>query len=202
MKFTKKDLVFSIITGLITGIIVWKILDFLKAPSFGLPSRSLFIIMMPVIWIIGVNFGYFLGRWITFFNQFGKFAVIGFTNAAIYFGILNLLIARTGIAKGVWYSVFVTVAFIIGTVHSYGWNKYWAFEADGASVNGVEFAKFLFVSVLAGVINVGIASFVVNTINPMFGMTPEAWANIGGVAGSAIALILSFTGFKLAVFKK
>ena len=201
-KFTKKDLLFSIITGLITGIIVWRIFDFLKAPSFGLPTHAWFILIVPVLWIIGVNLGYFLGRWIPLFNQFGKFAAIGFTNAAVYFGILNLLIAYTDIAKGLWYSVFIAVAFIVGTVHSYGWNKYWSFDAGETQAGGVEFIKFLSVSVLAGVINVGIASFVVNGIDPMFGMSAKTWANVGGVVGSGIALVFSFTGFKLAVFKK
>ena len=33
-------------------------------------------------------------------------------------------------------------------------------------------------------------------------MNPESWANIGGVAGSAVALIFSFIGIRLIVFKK
>ena len=74
-KFTKKDLLFSIITGLITGIIVWRIFDFLKAPSFGLPTHAWFILIVPVLWIIGVNLGYFLGRWFNFWEDGYRFSI-------------------------------------------------------------------------------------------------------------------------------
>lgn len=200
--FTRKDFYFSVITGFITGFIAWRIFVFLKLPEFVSISHVWLLIFIPFLWILGVNLGYFLGRWMPFFNQFGKYAAIGFTNAAVYFGILNLLIYYTGIASGFWYPIFVTVAFIAGTVHSYIWNKYWAFEAAESSEGRREFVKFIVVSILAGLVNIGIASFVVNGLNPMFGLSETSWANIGGVAGSAIALIFSFIGFKMIVFKK
>lgn len=220
--FTRKDLYFSIITGSITGFIAWRIFEFLNIPilrwgyirticgivppcwdvyKFSVSWVAL-IVFIPVFWILGVNLGYFLGRWLVFFNQFGKFAAVGFTNAAVYFGILNVLIYFSDINKGFWYSVFVALAFILGTVHSYFWNKFWVFSATEDKISGEEFGKFAGVSIVAGLINIGIASFVVNFINPVFGFTLDQWANIGGVVGSAVALAASFVGFRLAVFKK
>src|SRR3989338_9705078 len=136
MKFLRKDLYFSIITGFIAGFIAWQVFDFLNVRlwifgHFVCPSGFLctqvirneiswawLMLIVPVLWIFGVNLGYFLGRWFKFFNQFGKFAAVGFTNAAVYFGILNILIYYSDINKGLWYSVFVTMAFIIATFHS------------------------------------------------------------------------------------
>lgn len=218
IKFTKKDLFFSIITGLTTGVIAWRVFVFLGVPEFGYGSKfcldgdvcfwsnhistKWLVLAMPFLWILGVNLGYILGRWLAFFNQFGKFAAIGFTNAAVYFGVLNLFIFWSEVNKGLWYSIFVAAAFIIGTVHSYFWNKYWVFEATRDGVSGEEFGKFVGVSVVAGLINVGAASILVNFVNPMFGLSLDQWANIGGVVGSAIALVFSFLGFKLTVFHK
>lgn len=201
-KFTKRDLFFSSITGFYAGFVAYLVFDFLQIPEFAALSHAWLIVFIPILWILGVNLGYFLGRWLAFFNQFGRFAAIGFTNAAVYFGILNLLIFWSDINKGLWYSVFVAVAFIIGTVHSYFWNKFWVFSATDDKVSGQEFGKFVGVSVVAGFVNVSIASFLVNLINPVFGLTLDQWANVGGVAGSAVALVFSFVGFKLAVFKK
>jgi len=65
-----------------------------------------------------------------------------------------------------------------------------------------EFAKFFAVSVVSLVINVAVATVVVNLVPSQFGMDAKAWANIGAVAGSAIALASSFVGYRLAVFKK
>lgn len=200
MKFTRRDLLFSIITGLITGLIAWRVFVFLDLPEFRGISWVIFIVLVPVLWILGVNLGYFLGRWFNFFNQLGKFAAVGFTNAAVYFAILNVLISFSGYNKGLWYSVFVATAFIIATFHSYFWNKFWVFSTKNR-ISGNELGKFFGVYIIAGSINTGIASGVVNLMEPLFGLTLDQWANIGGVAGSAVALAVSFVGVKVAVFK-
>src|SRR3989344_7931693 len=184
-SFRKKDFYFSIVTGLITGFLAWRIFEYLEIYGFRDYSFVWLMVLVPILWILGVLFGYFLGKWMLFFNQFGKFAAIGFTNAAVYFGILNILISWSDINTGLWYSVFVATAFIVGTVHSYFWNKFWVFSATDDKVSGEEFGKFVGVYVIAGLVNVGIASFVVNLVNPLFGITANQWANIGGVAGSA-----------------
>lgn len=214
-NFTRKDLFFSIVTGFYTGLIAWRILVFLEQPSMmGFPLVWLMVVV-PVLWILGVNLGYFLGKWFNFFNQFGRFAAIGFTNAAVDFGVLNVLIAWSGIASGILYAVFKTISFLISVTHSYFWNRYWVFSAEGGSspkdrqaVSGGEsdykneFFKFIFVYIIAWAINVGTATGVVSFIDPMFGVNQNIWANIGAVAGSAIALAFSFVGVRSVVFKK
>ncbi|MBI2062433.1 MAG: GtrA family protein [Candidatus Yanofskybacteria bacterium] len=206
MKFTKKDFYFSIATGLITGFSAWRIFEYLGVAKFGNYSFAWFLLIVPVLWILGVNLGYFLGRWLGFFNQFGKFAAVGFTNAAIYFGVLNILINFSGFNNGIRYSVFVAIAFVVGTVHGYFWNKFWVFSVSGKEFGkqniGGELGKFFSVYIIAGLINTGIASGVVNLANPLFGLTNDQWANFGGVAGSAVALVVSFIGVRVAVFKK
>ena len=202
IMFTKKDLFSASVTGFYTGLIAWQVLMFLNKPSvFGLPV-AWFIVIIPILWILGVNLGYFLGRWMPFFNQFGRFAAVGFTNFAVYTGILNIFLWQTKISSGAWYSFFVAVAFLVSVLHSYGWNKYWVFESGQSGQGGAEFGKFIIVTGIAGLINVAMASFVVNALHPMFGTTPEGWANIGGIAGSAVALVFSFVGIRLVVFKK
>ncbi|HEY4474870.1 MAG TPA: GtrA family protein [Candidatus Paceibacterota bacterium] len=209
-KFTKKDFYFSIVTGLITGFAAWRIFEYLEVNKVGNYSFFWFLLVVPILWILGVNLGYFLGKWLNFFNQFGKFAAIGFTNAAVDFGVLNLLIANTGISTGGWYPVFKAMSFLCAIIPSYFWNKYWAFSSSQGSCqgdaltssSGFEFAKFMSVAIVSIFINTGIASLVVNYVHPILGFNLNQWANIGAVAGSATALIFSFVGFKVAVFKK
>lgn len=247
MKFTKKDFYFSIVTGLITGFVAWRIFEYLNVPilskGYGeshvicgivppcweqyahyiyIPWFTL-VIVVPVLWILGVNLGYFLGRWFRFFNQFGKFSAIGFTNAAVDFGVLNLLIANTGISGGGWYPVFKGISFVCAIIPSYFWNKYWAFRPaadvdrgvepqrqkvdqgsapDNVGTGTFEFAKFMSVAIVAILINDGVASLVVNYVDPMAGLNSAVWANVGAVIGSATALVFSFLGFKVAVFKR
>ena len=202
MHFSKRDLIFSIITGLATGSIVWRILEFLDTPIFFNTPFYWFIIIVPVFWILGVNFGYFLGKRFEFFNQFGKFVAIGFTNAAIDFGVFNLLIFLTGITGGFVVSTFKGVGFIFAIINSYFCNKYWSFYQNSTNaISTSEFIKFFVVSIAGLLVNVGIFSLVVNFVSPLYGLSPERWANVGAMAGSAVALIVTFMGFRLVVFK-
>lgn len=201
-KFTKKDIIYSTITGLMTGFIAWKVFVFLNVSKIYGFSFAWLVVLVPVLWIVGVNLGYFLGRWLVFFNQFGKFVAIGFTNAALDFGVLNLLIFLTGITGTIWYSVFKITSAAVSMANSYILNKNWAFEAGESGGGKMEFIKFIGVAIISLLINVLVASAVVNFIHPVLGISAKVWANLGAVAGSASALIFSFVGFKLAVFKK
>jgi len=230
--FSRKDLVFSLITGFYTGLIAWRIFIFLGIPVITFWDRAScsrciidefsgniicpmiqcipdyliviptwwFVIIVPILWILGVNLGYFLGKWLAFFNQFGKYAAIGFTNFAVDAAIINLLIASSGIASGIWFSVFKAVSFASAVTHSYFWNRSWVFESGGKGQQ--EFLKFAVVNLVAMAVNVGTASFVVNGLDPFFGLNENKWANIGSIAGSAVALVFSFVGFRLVVFRK
>ena len=197
----RRDFIFAVITGLMTGFVAWRVLAFLGYPSLGTTSYAWLVILIPVLWILGVTLGYFLSRWIPSFSHFGKYVAVGFTNSAIDFGILNALIFLTGHATGVRYTIFKTISFIIAVTHSYFWNKFWVFGAGRSGRGKSEFFKFIATMVATSVVNVGIASWVTFS-GPLWGVSVNGWANFGAVVGSAIALIFSFTGLRLLVFKK
>jgi putative flippase GtrA len=208
---------------LITGTIAWRIAVFLTGNAYfnfcgSYPSNELItipacyyaydiswawlVLIVPVIWILGVLLGYFLGQWLNFFNQFGKFATIGFTNFAVTAGALNILISITNYTSGIGYAIISGASFVFGVISSYIWNKYWAFKSNNNQGGGQEFIKFFAVTIIAFIISVSVASVVVNYINPLGGMDLQQWANIGTIAGSAVALVFSFIGFKVAVFRQ
>ncbi len=198
-KFTKRDLGFAVLTGVMDGFILWRIFGFLNIPEFhGLPWAVL-IATLPILWILGVLLGYLLGQWLKFFDQFGRFAVIGFTNTAVDFGILNLLIAYTSYTSGGGYAGIKVFAFIAALVCSYILNKYWTFSGLGGKRG--EFGKFVAVTLGSFAVNLAISWAVATFISPFFGLTVDQWANIANAAGVAIGLIVNFIGFKFVVFK-
>lgn len=197
---SRRDVVSALITGLTTGFIAWRILVFLdKSLPLGVPSVTL-IWLAPIIWLVGVQFGYFLGSFIKPFIRFGRFTVIGFTNAAVDFGVLYLFIGLTGLASGIAYSVFKTISFTAGVTHSYFWNKYWSFEAGSSGGGSSEVLRFLVVALISIGINVAAASIAV-ALRPET-VDPKVWAGVSAIIGSAVALIFSFAGFQLFVFNK
>lgn len=197
---TKLDILYAIVTGLTAGIIAWLVLTFLQSNlPFGFGPAWL-VFVLPILWIGGVQLGYVLGRWFGFFNQFGKYVAIGFTNFAVDAGIFNLLLSFTHKTEGGPLVIQKTISFIFAVTHSYFWNRRWSFASAQANTRS-EYIKFMLVNVIALAVNVGVAYLVVHSGRPAT-FTPEAWANIGAVAGSAAALIFSFVGFKIFVFDK
>ncbi len=194
---SSRDIGYAFITGLTAGIIAWMVLTFLQSSlPYGLAPAWL-VLVIPVLWILGVQLGYVLGMWFGFFDQFGKYVAIGFTNFAVDAGVLNLLLSLTHATAGPGYVIQKSVSFLIAVTHSYYWNRRWAFQSSQSDTKG-EFTKFMIVNLVALVVNVGVAFAVLHVPHTN---SAEVWANISAIAGSGAALIFSFIGFKLVVFK-
>lgn len=199
-RISRHDAANGLITGLTAGLIAWGVLAFLqKSLPFGIGPAWL-VVVIPILWVGGVQLGYFLGQWMGFFNQFGKYVAIGFTNFAVDAGVFNLQLAVTHAPEGPLFVVQKMISFAVAVAHSYFWNRRWAFSSREQNTKS-EFTKFLLVNIAAMVVNVGAAYFVVHFINRPATASPEAWANLGGVVGAASALIFNFIGLRVIVFK-
>lgn len=196
---TRRDLTAAVVTGLTTGVIAWLVLTYLGTRLPHGISPVVLVPLIPVLWLIGVQLGYLLALVASPFEQFGRFAAIGFANTAVDFGILYILIAFSGHASGGWYTLFKSLSFSVAIIHSYFWNKYWAFDAGKRAMTSKEVISFLLVSLASLLVNVGAASIVV-AIMPLGGLTVAAWAGVGAAVGSAAALIFNFIGLRLFVF--
>ena len=201
MGFSKKDFYYGLLTGFYTGLIVWLVAQFLKLPPFFGIAYGWLPIIVPMVWLIGVWLGYFLAHWLVFFHQFGKFSAVGFTNAAVDFGILNLGIALTGITNGREYALIRALAALVAITHSYFWNRRWVFESQRQDIAG-EFRNFFGAALISGLVNIGIATAVVNFVRPLASLSPERWANVGAIIGSATALTSNFIILRQGVFNR
>ncbi|MCD6149444.1 GtrA family protein [bacterium] len=163
------------------------------------------VLFLVVFFAIFANFALWIasliGRWAPVAFQFAKFGAIGAFNTFLDWGVLNILIAITGIATGIGYSSFKGISFIIATISSYFWNKYWTFESKKSST-GDEVGKFLSVSFVGLLINIGMASLIVFSFQSSNVTSPERLANIGAGAATIVSLIWNFIGYKFWVFKK
>lgn len=137
--------------------------------------------------------------------QFAKFVVIGFMNFFIDIAVLNLEMFLSGKSTGIYYTGFKAFSFLCAVIFSYFFNKYWAFQDKKKTEQGKQFSQFLFVSIIGMVINVTVASLIVNYVAPavtFVKLSGKMWGNLGAVGGSAVGLIWNFIGYKFWVFKK
>ena len=201
----KIDLISSIVLGLIISAFILALISVLESEIniSGINTTLLWlpiIIVVPILVVLWVYIFSRLGNRRHIFFQFGKFIPIGVSNTAIDFGVLNLLILTSGADKGLLFSVFKGISFLCAVTNSYIWNKFWTFESRGTAGLGRQFVKFIIVSGVGFVINVAVASIIVNLVEPIGGVSSILWANIGALASIVIVTIWNFFGYKFLVF--
>lgn len=194
----KSDALISFIIGFFIGVFFFV---GLKIIEIEIPCSWLLIIIFPPLALFGMFIASVLGKKFLFILQAARFLLVGALNTFIDLGVLNFLMWVFGIAAGVSYSVFKAISFLAATVNSYFWNKYWTFEKKERKPGPKEFIKFLIITTIGFLINVGIASFVVNITGPKFGITEVTWGNIGAFAAVFVAWIWNFIGSKFIVFR-
>ena len=160
------------------------------------------LVIFPVLGIIGMSLATIIGRKFLFVYQLAKFLLIGSMTALVDLTILNLLIFGFGISGGIWFSVFKVISFLLAFSTKYIGDKVWAFENNNFNLIKQEMVKFTLVTLVGLLINVVVASLVVNLVGPQFGLSAHLWANIAGIVASLSTIFWNFPAYKFIVFKK
>lgn len=200
MGYQKRDFYLVIVIGFLVG---WLVL--LPAGNIGL-EITLPIIVASVLGFtifapIALLVLKFLGKIWRVFEQFGKFAAVGTLNTLLDLGVLNLLIFVFNISSGAYYSGFKAISFLIATTNSYFWNKFWTFQSK-LPVTAGEYARFAAFTLVGTLINVSVASIVVNVIGAPYGIDVKLWANIGALIAVAASFLWNFLSYRNIVFRK
>ncbi len=134
--------------------------------------------------------------------RFFRFALVGFVNTLVDLGVLNILLffftGPDGHARI--FPVLATISFIVVTINSYCWNRYWAFKGSDALDHKASLSRFFAITLVSFAINVGISSFLV-WLNPLPVIPPTVWANISKLVATGFSLLLNFIGYHNFVFK-
>ncbi len=190
---SKKDLLLALIIGLVAAVIL--LLVGLNI-SVKIPFGGWVLIILPIVSISGLWLASLVARKIPLVWQFAKFFLVGALNTLIDLGVLNLLILLTGIAQGRTFSLFKGIAFVVAVINSYYWNKLWTFKAGRGG-----FGPFFLVSAGGLLVNIGVASFVVNILGAPSQISLPVWANVGALVATFASLVWNFIGYKFIVFK-
>lgn len=142
-------------------------------------------------------------------KQVLRFGIVGVTNTGVDLIVLNGLIFSTGLGQqGIYYTIFKAISFLVAATNSYFLNKHWTFAGSDGGNATRQFQQFVAITIVGWLINVGVASFVVNIIQPTIDLNQFAegmnklWPSIGALFGTAFGLVWNFLGYKLIVFRK
>lgn len=203
---TKKDYYLVSIIGFCFALFSVPIIKNLDLEILrGFPMNFRNVLFLIIFFVIFANFALYIAsvinKKIKIALQFAKFAAVGAFNTFLDWGILNLLIAMTGIAGGFTYAGFKGISFIVAGVSAYFWNKYWTFDSK-KETSSEEILSFSVVTGIGFIINVSLATLIVFIFKGTTAVTPEQLANLGAAAATVIALFWNFIGYKIFVFKK
>ncbi|MCX7616048.1 MAG: GtrA family protein [Patescibacteria group bacterium] len=199
---TRKDFLLVFIIGVFFGVFSLPIIKNVAGSfSFSWVLATGFVFLLGVVAVFFLWLASLISLKIPIVFQLAKFAAVGSFNTFLDWGIVNLLIFLTGIVSGLGFSLFKAISFLIANIGSYFWNKYWTFiDKDKANIQ--EFGKFFVVSVIGMVLNVVVASLIVNYIAYPSSLSPRQWANVALLVATLVSLVWNFVGYKFFVFEK
>jgi len=201
----KADIILALISGEGVAWIAYSLLKGAEVESvFGLAISSLLwtlFVIFPVLSLFGLWIGWLIGKKYLFVFQVAKFLLIGVLAVLVDLGVLNILMFLFGVAAGWGFVLFKAVSFIVATFSKFWGNKFWAFEQAETEKMGKELLQFYVVTLVGMAVNVGVASFVVNSVGPQFGLNLQVWANIGAIIAAVAGAAWNFLGYKFVVFK-
>lgn len=137
-----------------------------------------------------------------FFFEVGKYGLIGILNTLISGGLFNLLMAITGVSRGLIADLFIALAFSAAITHSFFWNKFWTFKAHGKKEIKKEYFKFFAVSGAVALLNLFLMHVLINIVGNYFNIEPKIWANISIGILIPVSFLGNFFGYKILVFGK
>ena len=201
----KNDFIISYILGWIIAtfiyVIRFSLYDEIPGNVVIFINKFVIFIIVPLLCTFAIYIAHKIGKnWLTV-RQFSKYALVGLSNLAIDFGVLNILIYLTDRDKGIYFTVFKTISFSFALINSYLWNRFWSFENRDVSKAGKQFITFVSVALVGLLINVALASFIVNSIH-VDSVSSRIWANIGAIISGFAVIGWNFTGYKFVVFRK
>lgn len=159
---------------------------------------AVWFVVLPVLAVVGMYIAGLISQKIKVLWQVAKFALVGVSNTAIDFGVLNFLILQTNYTQGTGIGLINAPSFLLAIINSYFWNRRWVF---GDSKQG-NFFVFAIITIIGLAINTSVIVGITTFITPLFGVSPTIWANIAKVFATAFSMVWNFAGYKLIVFRR
>ena len=204
--FKKIDLLLALAIGFLSALMIVfvgrNLSEENKFFEVLMPYANYLFIIFPLVCGGGIVIAHFVAKIAGHtLYQFGKFFLVGGFNFLLDASILNFFLVATKLTAGLPQSGFKGASFVLGITSSYLLNKYWTFSADSSENKSKEIYRFILISGVGFILNVGLDYVFVNMVGSFWGMKPILWAQFSAVMAGAITMSWNFLGYKFIVFK-
>ena len=139
-------------------------------------------------------------RWITPLWQIVRFGIVGVLNTTVDIIALNILLWRFPTHDANLLLFYNSIAYILGALNSFGFNKYWTFKHNQA-VTGSEIFRFAIVNIIGILCNDGIIWSVASILHAVIA-NHILWANASKGCAIIGTASVSYLGMRLWVFSR
>ncbi len=184
----RNDIIFAIICGL---SVAWIAIDFFGKYGF------IFLIILPILSIIGLWLADLIGKKYLFVHQAGKFVLVGSFADVIDIKVFQFLIIFAPFSLTI-----KAISFFVATLIKYWTNKHWAFEKPEKDGIKKEIVQFFGVALVGLALNVCSFYCAIEIIGSQFGISVNIWTELSIIFAALVAAVWNFCGYKFIVFKK
>src|SRR5260370_19659570 len=132
--------------------------------------------------------------------QFIRFCVVGGLNTFVDVLVFNLLVWGLPTQDSGLLVVYNSLAFLIGAVNSFCWNKLWTFKQRSSATND-QLTRFALVTSLGIICNdafLWLATTILNSLS----LNGFLWVNVAKVSAIVGSVGVSYVGMRFSVFTK
>lgn len=162
------------------------------------------LLILPLASLAGIAVTACLQARLPVLFEVAKFGLVGAFSTTIDLGVLNFLMEATGIFRGSLFPVLKGMSFLTALINAFFWNRLWTFapRTGTRARRGVQ-QFFLFATVALGglVLNVTVATLLVNLVALPAGWQPIQWANVAALTGLVGTATWDFLCYKFIVFR-
>lgn len=193
------DIILTIICGEASALVL---ADFVKEYDLYFIIKWASLFLMPVLAIILLWFADLIGKKYNFVLQLTRYLLIGVLATSIDLGIFELLVWLIGIDIALVAGASKAISFLIAVCVKFIGNKYWVFEERNSKGIKEKLLKFIIVTFIGLLFDVGAFLYFSKIVGPQFGLSGDIWVKASVIFAAIIAVVWNFLSYKFIVFKK
>src|ERR1700719_2205674 len=132
--------------------------------------------------------------------QILRFCLVGGLNTFVDVLIFNLLVWGFPTQDSGLLVIFNSLAYLIGAINSFCWNKLWTFKQRSSASND-QLARFAVVTSMGIICNDAFLWLATSILNS-FSLHSFLWVNVAKVSAIAGSVAVSYLGMRFSVFTK
>ncbi len=175
--------------------------DFLKEYDQYSIIRWSFLFIFPILGVVALWLADLIKPKFGFVSEIVKYVLVGVVSVFSDLKIFSLLVWILGSEVAIVSGFIKAISFSFATFVKFIGTKYWTFNDKSRSDVDREIIKFVLVTLVGLVINVGTFYYLSRILGTQFGISENLWLKISVVVSALVAAAWNFLSCKFIVFR-